>query len=581
MLDLKKEECMGCQQCGNTCPKQAISYVIKDGFMYPKINVEKCVSCGLCEKRCPALNDSIAMTTKPSVYAAWTKDNSQRIDSTSGGICYELSKYIIEKGGYVAGVSWTKDFRNAQYELIDDMEGLKRITHSKYFQPEAGTIYRQIKKCLDKNDTVLFIGSACYGEALRLYLGKEYSNLFCIDFICRGYTSQLFHEKRIEDLESKMGSRISDVHYKHKRKGWNKFGTLFRFENGKEYYVNRYDDPYEIMFQIDDYNTRPSCYECKYRTEIRKADITVGDFWGIKRVDAESLRDGISVVLINSAKGEELFDSIKDKVEYQQREIYEVSEGNMALRNNLNKKEGEEYFFKELNEKSMDYIFRKYATKHKDSKIKGLLGKVSDLLRCNIFQFIKLNYFCSSVNRSKGKYIIPYKGAIIKIHKKSNIYLKDNLFLNTQKHGKTKEEMYFTVGENAKVVINGRTTIATGSTIDVLPNASLIMGRADTNIGAVIVSSNIIEMGDDVQIGRGAMIYDSNYHPTGLNRQNNLRPLKIGNHVWLCTGVTITKGLKIGSGSICGINSTIMSNVKEHSMVMGNPAKTVMSDVEW
>ena len=55
----------------------------------------------------------------------------------------------------------------------------------------------------------------------------------------------------------------------------------------------------------------------------------------------------------------------------------------------------------------------------------------------------------------------------------------------------------------------------------------------------------------------------------------------IGQHVWLCTGVTITKGLKIGDGAICGINSTIMNNVQQCSLVMGNPAKKVMTDVEW
>ena len=581
MLDLKKTECMGCQQCANTCPKGAITYSIVDGFLYPKINEDQCISCGLCEKKCPAFSDSITETRRPNVYAAWTKNACQRTDSTSGGICYELSKYIIDSGGKVAGVSWTKDFKDAKYELVHDSDGLRRITHSKYFQPKTGLIYSQIKQCLDHGETVLFIGSACYGEALRLYLGKEYQNLICIDFICRGYTSQIFHQKRIEDLEEKMGSKVSDVHYKHKKKGWNRFGTFFRFENGKEYYVNRYDDPYEIMFQLDDYNTRPSCYECKYRTAIRKADITVGDFWGIKRVDPDSMNKGISVVLINSEKGQQLFDSIKDRIEFQRRDLYEVSEGNMALRNNLKMREGAELFFKDLEEKAMEFVYKRYAGRENKRAMGKKFGEGRELVRCNIVQFIKLNYFCPSVVREKGKYIIPYKGAVVKVDKKSRIYVKDNLFLNTQKHGRTREEMFFTVCRDATVMVNGRTSIATGSTIDVLPNASLSMGRAETNIGVVIVCSNSIEMGDDVQIGRGVMIYDSNYHPTGLNRQKNPRPLKIGNHVWLCTGVTITKGLKIGSGAICGINSTIMSNVKERTMVMGNPAKVIMTEVEW
>ena len=44
----------------------------------------KCVHCGMCEKKCPAINESVVHTFRPLVYAAWTKDELQRIDCTSG-----------------------------------------------------------------------------------------------------------------------------------------------------------------------------------------------------------------------------------------------------------------------------------------------------------------------------------------------------------------------------------------------------------------------------------------------------------------------------------------------------------------
>lgn len=580
MVDVVKDKCMGCQQCADICPVRAIEYEIKNGFKYPKIN-DNCIGCGLCERKCPALNDLENHNKQPIVYAAWTKNDKQRLESTSGGICYELSKYIIENGGYVAGVSWDNNFRNAKYEVVNDFEGLSRITQSKYFQPDISGIYKAVKEKLDEGKKVLFIGSACTGEALRLFLDKEYPNLFCCDFICRGYTSQLFHEKRIDYLENKHKSKVVKVQYKNKNYGWKNFGTFFQFENGESEYINRYKDPYEIMFQIDDYNTRPSCFDCKYREKIRRSDLTVGDFWGIKYVDEDTLKKGISCILVHSEKGNKLFEAIKDRLVYEKRQIYEVRAGNMALRGNLNRKDGYKEFFKDLENQSYDKIAIKYAPFKGGNGMGRKIEKLKDILKCNLIDFIRINWLCSSVVRNKGKYIIPYKGTRFCIHKDAKIYIKENLFLNTQKHKNSHEEMYFTVAKNASVYINGRTTIATGSTIDVLENAKLSLGSADTNIGVVIVCSNCIEMKDDVQIGRGVMIYDSNYHKTGLNNQKNIKPLLIGQHVWLCTGVTITKGLKIGDGAICGINSTIMNNVQQCSLVMGNPAKKVMTDVEW
>ena len=50
---------MGCSACYNICPKNAIEMCEdKEGFKYPKINKEKCINCGLCEKICPMINEA-------------------------------------------------------------------------------------------------------------------------------------------------------------------------------------------------------------------------------------------------------------------------------------------------------------------------------------------------------------------------------------------------------------------------------------------------------------------------------------------------------------------------------------------
>ena len=86
---IEKSKCCGCNACGDVCPKGAIIFQTdKEGFWYPEINQNLCIDCGLCQKTCPVLTkaDNVIRYDEPLVYAAYTKDEAIRTDSTSGGI---------------------------------------------------------------------------------------------------------------------------------------------------------------------------------------------------------------------------------------------------------------------------------------------------------------------------------------------------------------------------------------------------------------------------------------------------------------------------------------------------------------
>lgn len=54
-----KDYCSGCEACANACSHNAISMKADwRGFLYPTIDKDKCVDCGLCQKVCPANNDT-------------------------------------------------------------------------------------------------------------------------------------------------------------------------------------------------------------------------------------------------------------------------------------------------------------------------------------------------------------------------------------------------------------------------------------------------------------------------------------------------------------------------------------------
>ena len=57
---------------------------------------------------------------------------------------------------------------------------------------------------------------------------------------------------------------------------------------------------------------RPSCFYCPYASLERSGDITIGDFWGIEKVDSSfSDNEGISLVLCNNHEGENFYDISK------------------------------------------------------------------------------------------------------------------------------------------------------------------------------------------------------------------------------------------------------------------------------
>lgn len=183
--------------------------------------------------------------------------------------------------------------------------------------------------------------------------------------------------------------------------------------------------------------------------------------------------------------------------------------------------------------------------------------------------------------RKRHKFLFPYYGSRIEIQPGAKLIINENLIMNRPKHKYSNEQAYLRIMKGGTFEVNGFSSLAANSTIEILSDAELKIGNIETNYGATIICSNKIIIGNGVDIGRNAMIYDSNFHPTSLNKKVKLKPLIIKDHVWICSGVTITKGIIIEEGAVCGINSTVSRNVKSKHLVMGNPAKSVMANIEW
>lgn len=201
-----KNICTGCKSCSNICPKKCITFSVDDeGFEYPVINKDICVECGLCTKACPILHPKPNLNKRnPSCYFAYSKDNNIVKNSSSGGLFYEFSRYVIEQRGVVVGAEMELDTLRVQQVLVEKKEDLIKLCGSKYIQSDANTIYKQCQQYLKAGRLVFFTGTPCMVGGLYSFLSKDYDNLYTAELICHGVPSFNFFKTYLGKTGYKM-----------------------------------------------------------------------------------------------------------------------------------------------------------------------------------------------------------------------------------------------------------------------------------------------------------------------------------------------------------------------------------------
>lgn len=114
-------------------------------------------------------------------------------------------------------------------------------------------------------------------------------------------------------MENTYKSKIVKVNFRHKENDYTQ-NIKIDFEDGRHYISNYFKKDIFYKAFLNDYILRESCFECKYCNFNRIADITIGDFWGIEKTIKEfDDKKGVSLVLINTSKGNKIFEEIKEK----------------------------------------------------------------------------------------------------------------------------------------------------------------------------------------------------------------------------------------------------------------------------
>lgn len=365
-------DCCGCTACASICAHDAIKMEPDAlGFLYPKVDKDKCVDCGLCEKVC-AFNDNYDTSLnleKPIVYGARHKDMNEVETSRSGAAFIAISDYILELGGVVYGAGYTDHFR-VVHKRATTKEERDEFKGSKYVQSDMTGVFRQVKQDLRDGLTVLFSGTPCQTSGLNSYIGKRLrENLFLVDIVCHGVPSPYMWRDYIAYLEKKQGSPIVWVNFRDKQKyGWAAHHETFKFKMGGKMSFT-YLFYKHIMF-------RKSCGNCHFTNTKRPSDITIADFWGWEKTNPNFNADnkGCSLVLLNTEKGRKLFEAVHDRLNTMPAKLEDCLQPNMMHPSEIHPRR--EKFEEEYAKKGFKYVYFKYGEEGWRYKLRILLRRI-------------------------------------------------------------------------------------------------------------------------------------------------------------------------------------------------------------
>ncbi len=364
-----KSTCYGCYACEDACPTNAITLKAdSEGFFMPIINKECCISCGKCNRVCPYNTKSKNTDFESVGFMAYAKDISNLENSASGGIFPVLAKNILSKGGYVVGVKYNSSLIPI-YDIASTLEEAEEFKGSKYVEPLHNDIFKKTKVALESGKPVLFTGAPCKIAGLKNYLSKEYKNLITAEIICACSSSSLIFKRYLDAKTKEKNSAVSKITFRDKSKGWSNIATTLNFENNTEESTKRRWNIYYHCF-VSGFLAKRSCFKCEFTGDNKIADITMGDFWGYKKVNKKLNAEnfGVSALKVATKKGMELINEVKDNLYLHEVTLSDIYKNNHSWPIDF-KPEREEIFndFSKTEDNAIK-ILKKYNSRYSKKK---------------------------------------------------------------------------------------------------------------------------------------------------------------------------------------------------------------------
>lgn len=296
------------------------------------------------------------MQNSKTVYAVKYKDEAVRAASRSGGVFTALSDAVLDAGGVVYGCALDEHFE-AEHRRAATKEKRNAFRGSKYVQSRMGDTFLQVKADLENGTRVLFSGTPCQVDGLYSFLEAarvDCTNLFTMDILCHGVPSPRVWRDYVAYAAD--GKPVESVDFRDKTHfGWRAHVETLVM-NGEP----RSAKSYTTLFYGHNI-LRESCFVCPYKTTKRVSDVTIGDYWGIEKLDAAFDDDkGVSLVLLNTERGKALWEQCKGNLLVEEFPL--VLSLQNALQRNYPHPASRSAFWADYNRLPFAQVLQKYTT---------------------------------------------------------------------------------------------------------------------------------------------------------------------------------------------------------------------------
>lgn len=301
VFDVK--DCFGCGVCATACPMSTISIKLnKNGFYEPQVDESRCIDCAICRNVCSFVNPGLSLENpKTASYASWSNDDNIRQQASSGGVGFEIGRYLIGKGYKACGVRYNVEKRRAEHYIADNIEDYKASIGSKYIQSYTF----EGLKAINLKEKYLVTGTPCQIDSFRRYVRKfrKEDNFVLVDFFCHGVPSMWMWYNYLRINQPKVDG-LRSVTWRNKRTGWHDSWAMNLQGKTQEVYslMSKGDLFYRLF--LGDWCMNPACVkDCKFKYKASSADIRIGDLWGNTYKDDEK---GVSAAIAFTEKGNQI-----------------------------------------------------------------------------------------------------------------------------------------------------------------------------------------------------------------------------------------------------------------------------------
>lgn len=136
------------------------------------------------------------------------------------------------------------------------------------------------------------------------------------------------------------------------------------------------------------------------------------------------------------------------------------------------------------------------------------------------------------------------------------------------------------LGAGRNIRLGDRVRLGKDVYFSVWPDGFLSIGdNSYIGRGSIILANRLVQIGTDCLIAPGCHITDANHGiaPNELirNQPLDVKPVRIGNDVWIGAGCSILPGVTVGDGAVIGARAVVTKDIPPGAIAVGVPAKVI------